>query len=79
MPRLHSGAACNRPDTAKTTGLLPIPEVVWQQSPETPVNHHKLDDKHNDSASNSNQMTQELENKQLAVPREIWERTSIFN
>ena len=42
-----------------------IPEVVWQQPPETPVNHHKRENKHNESANNTIQTTQELENKQL--------------
>ena len=32
MPRLHSGAAIDRPDTTK---LPPINEVVWQQPQET--------------------------------------------
>ena len=31
MPRLHSGAAIERPETTK---LQPIPEVVWQQPQE---------------------------------------------
>ena len=34
MPRLHSGAAIDRPETTK---LPPIPEVVWQQPQETPL------------------------------------------
>ena len=39
MPRLHSGAAINRPEITK---LPPIPEVVWQQPQETHVpNIHK--------------------------------------
>ena len=32
MPRLHSGASIDRPETTK---LPPIPEVVWQQPQET--------------------------------------------
>ena len=36
MPRLHSGAAIDRPETTHIT-LLPIPEVVWQQAQETHV------------------------------------------
>ena len=32
MPRLHSGAAIDRPETSK---LPPIPKVVWQQPQET--------------------------------------------
>ena len=34
MPRLHSGAAIDRPEVTHLT-LLPIPEVVWQQPQET--------------------------------------------
>ena len=63
--RVHSGAACDRPRTAKITGLSPIPEVFWQQPPEATVDHHELDNKHNDSARNTNQTTEELESKQI--------------
>ena len=34
MPRLHSGAAIDRPEVTHVT-LPPTPEVVWQQSQET--------------------------------------------
>ena len=34
MPRLHSGAATDRPEATHLT-LPPIPEVVWQQPQET--------------------------------------------
>ena len=34
MPRLHSGAATDRPETTHLK-LPPIPEVVWQQPQET--------------------------------------------
>ena len=57
--------ACDRPETAKTTGLSSISEVSWQQLPETSVNYHKLGKRHNDSASNNTQTTQKLESKQL--------------
>ena len=41
MPRLHCGAAIDRPETTHLT-LQPIPEVVWQQTKETHVtNIHK--------------------------------------
>ena len=36
MPRLHSGAAIDRPETTKLK-LPPIAEVVWQQPQETHV------------------------------------------
>ena len=44
MPRPHSGAAIDRPET---TELPPIPEVVWQQPQET-----HLIDIHNKSTTN---------------------------
>ena len=65
MLALHSETAYDRPEIDKTTRLSPISEVVRQQPPETAVNHHKLDDNHNDTASNTNQRIQEVENKQL--------------
>ena len=34
MPRLHSGAAIDRPEVTQLR-LPPIPEVVWQQPEET--------------------------------------------
>ena len=34
MPRLHSGAAIDRPEVTHLT-LAPIPEVVWEESQET--------------------------------------------
>ena len=36
MPRLHSGAAIDRPETTHLK-LPPIPEVVWHQPQETHV------------------------------------------
>ena len=38
MPRLHSGAASDRPE-ATHSKLPPIPEVVWQQPQETHVSN----------------------------------------
>ena len=38
MPRLHSGAAIDRPETTQLK-LPPIPEVVWQQPQETHVSN----------------------------------------
>ena len=49
MPRLHSGAAIDRPETTK---LPPIPEVVWQQHQET-----HLIDIHRISANNIKRKT----------------------
>ena len=39
MPRLHSGAATDRPEATHST-LPPIPEVVWQQSETHLINIH---------------------------------------
>ena len=36
MPRLHTGAAIDRPEVTHLT-LPPIPEIVWQQLQETPL------------------------------------------
>ena len=36
MPRLHSGAAIDRPETTQLK-LPPIPEAVWQQPQETNI------------------------------------------
>ena len=42
MPRLHSGAAIDRPEVTHLT-LPPIPEVVWQQPKETySTNNHNV-------------------------------------
>ena len=42
MPRLHSGAATDRPEITHLT-LPPIPEVVWQEPQETHVTTiHKI-------------------------------------
>ena len=38
MPRLHSGAATDRPEVTLLT-LPPIPEVVWQQPQENHLNN----------------------------------------
>ena len=57
MPRFHSGAAIDRPETTK---LPPIPEVVWKQPQET-----HLIDIHKNSTTNINNSTHtpELERK----------------
>ena len=51
MPRLHSGAAIDRPEITNST-LPPIPEVVWQQPQETHLtNIHNVltNENHKDS------------------------------
>ena len=54
MPRLQSGAACDRPETNQITKLPPIPEVVWQQPTEIVTNQDNLNDTTNDSNLKSN-------------------------
>ena len=49
MPRFHSGAACDRPETNEISRLPPIPEVVWQQLTETVTNQDNLKNTNNDS------------------------------
>ena len=51
MPRLHSGAAIDRPQVTHLT-LPPIPEVVWQQSQAT-----YLTNIHNDSTNETHKDT----------------------
>ena len=51
MPRLHSGAAIDRPEVSHLT-LPPIPEVVWQQPQET-----HLTNIHNDSTNETHKDT----------------------
>ena len=51
MPRLHSGAATERPEVTHLT-LPPIPEVVWQQPQET-----HLTTIHNDFATETHKNT----------------------
>ena len=50
MQRLHSGAACDRPETTKTLKLPPIPQAVWQQPPETFTDQYNFDNTTNDSS-----------------------------
>ena len=57
MPRLHSGAARDRPET-KTSKLPPIPEVVWQQPTENVTNQDNLKKTTNDSTSKTNVASQ---------------------
>ena len=40
MPRLHSGAATDRPEVTHLT-LPPIPKVVWQQPQETQLTRNQ--------------------------------------
>ena len=58
MPRLHSGAACDRPETHQTPKLPPIPEVVWQQPTEIVTNQDNLNITNNDSTRKTNVASQ---------------------
>ena len=58
MPRLHSGAACDRPETNEISKLLPIPEVVWQQPTENVKNQKNLNNTTNDSTLKTNVASQ---------------------
>ena len=53
MPRLHSGAACDRPET-KISKLPLISEVVWQQPTENVTNQDILNNTTNDSTLKTN-------------------------
>ena len=57
-PRLHSGAACDRPETIELSKLLSIPEVVWQQHREIVTNQDNLNNNHNDSTLKTNVASQ---------------------
>ena len=50
-PRLHSGFACDRPETNEIPKLPIIPEVVWQQRTETITDQANLNITFNDSTS----------------------------
>ena len=58
MPRLYSGAACDRPETNEISKLRPIPEVVWQQPTEIVTNQDTLNNTHNDSTLKTNVASQ---------------------
>ena len=49
MPRFQSVAACDRPGTTKTPKFPPVPEVAWQQSPETFTDQCNFNNTNNDS------------------------------
>ena len=56
MPRLHFGAAINRPEVTHLT-LPPIPEVVWQQPQETfltNIHNVGINETHKDTYVNAN-------------------------
>ena len=57
-PRLHSGAACDRPETNEISKLPPILEVVWQQTTEIATEQDNLNNTHNDSTLKTNVASQ---------------------
>ena len=62
---LHFATALDRPKTSKSTILLPFLEVVWQQHPETTVDHHKKDNFNKNFSTESTQDAHKLKHMQL--------------
>ena len=58
MPRLYSGAACDRSETNEISKLPPIPEVVWHQPTEIVTDQDNLYNTHNDSTLKTNVASQ---------------------
>ena len=58
MPRLHSGTACDRPETNEKSKLPPIPEVVWKQPTEDITNQNNLNNTTNDLTLKTNLTSQ---------------------
>ena len=58
MPRLQSGAACDRPERKEIVKLPPIPEVVWQQHTEIITNQDNLNNTTKDSTLKTNVASQ---------------------
>ena len=58
MPRFHSGAACDRPETNKISKRQPIPEVVWRQPTETVKERNNLNNTYNDWTLKTNVASQ---------------------
>ena len=57
-PRLHPGAACDRPETNAISKLPPIPEVVWQQPTEIVTNQESLNNTNDDLTLKTNVASQ---------------------
>ena len=58
MPRLHSGAAFDRPETNQISKLPPVPEVVWQQPTEIVTNQDNLNNTTNELTIKTNVASQ---------------------
>ena len=54
MPRLHSRAARDRPETNEISKLPPSPEAAWQQPTENVTNEDNLNNTTNDSTLQTN-------------------------
>ena len=70
-PRVHSGAACDRPETNEISELPPIPEVVWQQPTEIVTNQDNLNNTHNDSTLKTNVASQTSPSKGTQPPNHV--------
>ena len=57
-PRLHPGAACDRPETTEISKLPPIPEVMWQQPTNITTNKDNLNITNKNSTSKTNVASQ---------------------
>ena len=66
MPRLHSGAAIHRLETTETIPPI-IPELVWQQPPDTSVETPKLVNTQNDTTIESNQTNHTPESQRVDI------------
>ena len=54
MPGLHSGAACDRPETNEISKFPPILEVVWRQPTEIVTDQDNLNSTINDATLKAN-------------------------
>ena len=71
MPRLHSGAAIDRPVTNEIPNLPPIPEVVWQQPTENVTNQDNLNNTANDSTIMTNVVSQTSPSKRIQPQNQV--------
>ena len=58
MPRLHSGPACERPETKEKSKLPQTPEVVWQQPTANDTNQDNINNTTNDTTLKTNVASQ---------------------
>ena len=74
-PRLHSGAACDRPESNEKQKLPPVQEIVWQQSTETITKQGNLNKTNNHSILHYPQEKTTVAS-QPRHPRELNHRTT---